>query len=297
MHFLDCEHKRLSPVIGLLTGFLIFIIIYGVRVLNPVYVDWLLGKGDLSQHYLGWEFYRRDVWRFPIGMTNRLAYPIETSVVFTDSIPILAVVFKIFKGVFPQYFQYFGLWGILCFGLQGYFAVKIFNAWELDYRCSFLGSIFIIISPVMINRMFTHTSLGGQWIILAAIYLFFAYNDECECSKKEILYWGILGFLIAGIHLYFFPMCFLFTVGGIAKRIIKYKKIKFEYALPVISYTVGTCGNLYILGGFASHAIGSSFGLGEFGINLNSFINPDGFSRFLPSLDNAGGGGMKASLI
>ena len=288
MHFLDCEHKRLSPVIGLLTGFLIFIIIYGVRVLNPVYVDWLLGKGDLSQHYLGWEFYRRDVWRFPIGMTNRLAYPIETSVVFTDSIPILAVMFKIFKGILPQYFQYFGLWGILCFGLQGYFSTKIFNLWGLDYRCSFVGNIFIITAPVMIHRMYIHSSLGGQWIILIAIYLFFMHDNQFEHDKMEIWHWGILGFLIAGIHLYFFPMCFLFAVGSVIKKLLKYKKMKFEYIAPVISYVLGACGNFYILGGFSSHTSGSAQGFGEFSINLNSFINPNGFSRLMPNLNSAG---------
>lgn len=33
---------------------LIFVSIYGVKVINPTYVDWLLAEGgDLAQHYLG----------------------------------------------------------------------------------------------------------------------------------------------------------------------------------------------------------------------------------------------------
>ncbi|MDE6055073.1 MAG: hypothetical protein K2G55_15255, partial [Lachnospiraceae bacterium] len=55
-----------------------FVMIYGVNVLNPVYDDWLLGQGDLTQHYLGWCFFRRGNWTFPIGLTNNLAYPSYT---------------------------------------------------------------------------------------------------------------------------------------------------------------------------------------------------------------------------
>ncbi len=94
----------------------VFCSIYGVKVLNPTYTDWLLvSGGDLTQHYLGWTAYRTCSWQFPLGMTNTLAYPNKTSVIFTDSIPLFAVLFKLFSPVLPEKFQYFGLWGIVCF--------------------------------------------------------------------------------------------------------------------------------------------------------------------------------------
>ncbi len=290
LHFYDKRSKTIYPIIGFLIGIVAFIIIYGVKILNPFYVDWLLGRGDLSQHYLGWEFYRKDIWRFPIGMTNRLAYPIETSVIFTDSIPILAAVFKVFNGILPQYFQYFGWWGLLCFGMQGYFGAKILNVWNIEYRCAFIGDVFIVLSPVMIYRMFMHTSLGGQWIILAAIYLFLRHDNQSGFSKKEILYWTILGFLIGGVHLYFFPMCFLFVAGSIIDSVIKNKRVKLIDIIPAFSFVIGTCCTFYILGGFTSHASGNAEGLGSFGFNLNAFFNGNDFSRVLPDFEQCGGG-------
>lgn len=90
------ENKKRIVIYGIaaLIGVVSFISVYGVYVLNPVYDDWLLGRGDLTQHYLGWCFYRRGQWIFPIGLTNQLAYPNNTSVIFTDSIPLFAVFFQ-----------------------------------------------------------------------------------------------------------------------------------------------------------------------------------------------------------
>ena len=86
---------------------IIFISMYGIHVINPLYTDWLLSGGDLSQHYLGWRAYRNSSWSFPIGMVDVLAYPMKTSVIFTDSIPIMAVLFKIISPLLPDDFQYF----------------------------------------------------------------------------------------------------------------------------------------------------------------------------------------------
>lgn len=112
-------------VITAAAAFLVFCSIYGIHVLNPTYTDWLMSGGDLTQHYLGWKAYRNSSWHFPIGMTDTLAYPYLTSVIFTDSIPLFAVFFKILSPILPAEFQYFGFYGLLCFILQAVLAVRI----------------------------------------------------------------------------------------------------------------------------------------------------------------------------
>ena len=92
--------KRINiNIVAALLGGIAFVLIYGVKILNPLYTDWLLTGGDPSQHYLGWEFFRRSDWYFPLGLTDQLAYPLKTSVIYTDSIPIFAVFFQ----VVPKY--------------------------------------------------------------------------------------------------------------------------------------------------------------------------------------------------
>jgi len=291
MYYHDNNYKKMLSIIGALIGAVIFILIYGIKILNPFYIDWLMctGKfGDLQQHYLGWEFYRRGPWTFPLGLTDQLAYPIETSVVFTDSIPILAVIFKVFRDFLPKYFQYFGLWGLFCFCMQGFLASKIFNEWNLDWQGIVIGDIFIIVSPIVLYRMFVHTALAAQWIILFAIYLFLRQDSYSE--KKSGIFWGILGFLTVGVHLYFFPMCFLFVLGSSIKYILKRKRITWVNIFPVISYSLAAGVTLYILGGFSSKAIAGSVGLTECSLNLNSFFNPMNFSCILPNIKWAFGG-------
>ncbi len=50
------NHDKVLYRSSVIMGIVAFIAIYGINVLNPVYDDWLLGRGDLTQHYLGWCF-------------------------------------------------------------------------------------------------------------------------------------------------------------------------------------------------------------------------------------------------
>ena len=110
------------PLTGALLGMLVFLAVYGVRVLDPTSVDWILNSlsPDPIQHYLGWELFRRSPVHLPyIGANYNAVYPFRTSVLFTDSLPLAALFFKLLGGILPTRFQYFGWWGLLCYALQG----------------------------------------------------------------------------------------------------------------------------------------------------------------------------------
>jgi len=101
--------------LGGLMGFVVFTLTYGLKVVDPTNIEWLLGGGDIKQHYLGWEFFRREDWSFPLGAIHQLAYPYGVSVTYTDSIPLMAIPFKLFSSVLPEHFQYLGIWGLLSY--------------------------------------------------------------------------------------------------------------------------------------------------------------------------------------
>ena len=120
------EKKHFRPEVpavflaGALIGAALFILIYGYNILDPSYDGWLLNnQGDLTQHYIGWEFFRKTKWHFPIGLTDGLIAGRPMSVMFTDSIPLFAVFFKLLSPLLPETFQYFGLWGLFYFIMQG----------------------------------------------------------------------------------------------------------------------------------------------------------------------------------
>lgn len=113
---------------GCIIGFLLFIWIFGVRVLDVTYDAWLLqgtAQGgffqDLTQHYMGWLYLRESDWSFPLGLIENLSYPDKISIIYMDSIPVFALLFKLFSPILPETFQYFGWWGASCFVFQGDF--------------------------------------------------------------------------------------------------------------------------------------------------------------------------------
>lgn len=274
--------KRINiNIVAALLGGIAFVLIYGVKILNPLYTDWLLTGGDPSQHYLGWEFFRRSDWYFPLGLTDQLAYPLKTSVIYTDSIPIFAVFFKLFRSILPQQFQYFGIWGLLCFVLQGYYAAKILGERSSSKAVILAGSGFFIVSPIMIFRMYYHTALAAHWLILLAIYFYSKHEKEYRDIFRPVMQWGILGILIGSIHLYFVPMCGAILLGYILCSIWKERKIRIRFFYPGISFSVGLFLTVYLLGGFSSGADTGTNNLGLFSFNLNAFLNPMSYSTLL----------------
>ena len=95
--------KKLNWLIPVITGVAVFLLVIGPKVLDVSNIAWLQhGEiarnnygGDNAQHYLGWVFFRNSDWTFPIIGSNP-AYGLElsNSIVYSDSIPLLAIFFK-----------------------------------------------------------------------------------------------------------------------------------------------------------------------------------------------------------
>lgn len=280
-------NQKITFVSGMLLGALCFLVIYGFRVLNPVYDDWLMSGGDLTQHYLGWRFFRESEWLFPIGLMNTIAWPNEVAVIFTDSIPGMAVICKLLSPILPETFQYFGLWEILCFMLQGGFAAVLLNFSIKDLKKVLLGSVFFILAPVFVYRVFMHTALASEWLILWALYL--GVTREQYGLKKRIALWSVLGFLCGMIHLYYVPFCLIVLCGFLLNDLI-YKKQFWQALAQGAGYCISVFFSVYLMGGFSHDHQLDAGGLGQFSFNLNGFINPQGWSCILPDLPLYGEG-------
>lgn len=282
------------PILSALLGGLVFLWVYGWHVLIPTYTDWLtMGVADLSQHYLGWCFYRNSSWLLPIGMMNTVPYPFMASIVFTDSIPVMAVFFKLLSPILPQTFQYFGIWGLLCFMLQGAIGSLLCLKPSKTPVQAVVGSLLFAISPVIFARMFYHTALGGVWIILLAL-LPFVYREKLKRRKvAQSILWAVIGALSAGIHQYFIAICGVLCAGYTLFSLLKSKNKRielFSLLLPLVAFIFGAGLMDAWLGAFSLS--GSSAGadrLGDLNFNLNGFWNPLGYStifRELPIYNN-----------
>ena len=263
--------KHRWSLTGALLGALVFLILYGVRVLDPTCVDWILNNPspDPAQHYLGWVFYRRSGWHLPyLGANYSAIYPYRTSILYTDSIPLLAVLGKLLGGALPARFQYLGLWGLFCYAMQGGLAqaliARIGGVRPGDTAknwASVLGAGVLVLFPALNIRMFAHTALAANWLVLLALWLWLCAerSENRPTTAKLCLWWGILGLLCAGIHLYYLPMVGMVLVAACVQRALE-KRGPAAVVLPIAGFCGAALAELFVLGAFAANFAGYSNG-------------------------------------
>ena len=251
-------YRNAFALAGALAGVAFFLALYGVRVLDVTNADWILNSGaDPSQHYLGWQFYRGSELRLPyLGMSYNTVYPYRTSVLYSDSIPLLALIFKPFSALLPATFQYMGLWGLASFALQGLLAQKI--AWRISgaeergiavQAGTVAASVLALLYPVLTIRMFAHTALAGNWLILLGLWLWLCCRGGVV---RSCLWWGLAGILCVGVHQYYLPMVGICAVGYAAARLMR-KDSPAPALLPILSFCGCALAELFVLGAFSGN--------------------------------------------
>lgn len=273
-------------------GAIIFIAIYGISILDITNVDWIRNAGgDLTQSYYGWRFFRASEWHWPLGLMENIAYPELTSIIYVDSIPLFNIIFKCLSPLLPDTVQFFGLWGILCFILSGVIGAKIVYYFSKSNIYSFIGSLFFIFNNIMVQRLYTHTALAANWLIILCIWIILKGKDNSS-KRYHFFTWGMLLFLCVSINMYYIPIIGLIMLVFCGYIVVKNKDVKKAISIAA-GAGIATILTFYLYGGFYHLSAGdaSPAGLGYYSANLNSLINSmetykylSGYSTFVPSL-------------
>lgn len=269
------KHKLMLFISGII-GIIIFILIYGIAVLDISNDSWLVSSTyDLSAHYIGWLYYRDSPWQFPIGLVDGIINEYSFSIIYMDSIPIFALIFKILSPLLPSTFQYFGLYGLITFALQSMLACELIFELTANSKASILSSIFFTLSTVLFERMFRHSALAFHPIILLAI-MYYIKKEKIVYRKRDVIYWSLLLILSCSIHAYFIPMVFAFLVAFYLPEI--FSPNWYKGCLKIVIPTSLAIGTMYIWGYFyGSHSIGNGE-IGNYNSNINSLFNDLGNS-------------------
>jgi len=191
----------IATVASILIGLGSFFLVVGPLALNPNNVAWLDGGFDPTQHYLGWVFFRHSPWSIPLGLNPHFGMDISSSIVYSDSIPLLAFFFKLFAALLPETFQYFGLWLLLCFILQAYFAWRLMALLQKSILATIAATMLFVFSPPMFWRIGLHAALVAHWVILAGLYL-----NIRPSRDHRFIYWVLLLGVCSLIHFYLLSM-------------------------------------------------------------------------------------------
>lgn len=87
------EKNSFNLVLPTILGVIAFFLVVGPRAMNPENIAWL-GTGDPATHYLGWLFYRNSELVFPLGLNSSYGLEIANFILYSDSNPFLAILFK-----------------------------------------------------------------------------------------------------------------------------------------------------------------------------------------------------------
>lgn len=264
-----------------------FQISYGLDIVLPTNIAWLLeAHHDWGTHYLGWAFYRNEPWTFPLGQMESLCYPVGTNVGYFDSIPLLALFFKIFSGILPDDFQFLGAWLLFCQLMLAVFVLKIAKLYNVKGIYILAGVILIACNPVLIYRGM-HPSLCCHFFILGSLYYYLKPLDKTNVItvNNRQVYLLLLSSLISP-YVCFMIIGFNFILSFKSYFYDKLISLKRAITYPFVSlFLVLILWSVFGMVDFSDSVnleVQNSYGL--YGFNLNSFFNPSGFSAIFPAL-------------
>jgi hypothetical protein len=268
-----------------------FIYFTGGAILNPTNVKWLYW-GDPATSYLGWQFFRDTaLFQFPLGATPNYGVGFATSIMYTDSLPIIAIPLKFVSPLLPDQFQYFGAWIYASFFLQGYFAWKLLKRSIEAPMVRVIASTLFLIAPIFLYRLVHegsgHIGLFGQFLVLWAINLHFAQD-----AKKKSWVFLIAVSIFTCVAL--FPVVFfIFFLSQAFKFFWKASDIWLASLLHIFVAIAISLLLLWVSGGFSVSDTRSG-GLGVYRSSLTSLIDAAAFGDFqwsavLPNISDFAG--------
>lgn len=275
--------RFVSDVLVAVVGVFGFASSVGLDKLQPSNVAWLSFR-DQKTHWLGWQFFAATDWAWPPGLNPRYGWDSVTSIVATDSLPLLALVFKLLDIESVNNGQYFGisyLLGsiLLCLGcsrLLEFFGVRGFR--------KFLGILLLVSSPIFWVMHEWYPALSAGTALL--VWGLYRYFHDFKYQKFSIWHWAVL--LLAGVATQFYLFAIILGLSfATAVSVLPANcgaRLRLIRSICVLLGVVVTA--MYLIGYFATpiQRASAGSGYGDFSTNLLGLIDFNGASRIIPDL-------------
>jgi Family of unknown function (DUF6311) len=258
----------------------------GASIIDPRKTSWLM-CGDWSWHHLGWLYYQRDEWRFPLGMIPNYPHPFGSVTGYTDSIPWVALLLKLLPLPDGEY-QYLGPYIVLSFILSGYWGARLVRLFASSTVEIVLGALPFIVTPILLMRT-GHAALTAHWLILWALHLYLRPSSNEGQVEATVLSATLLGFVVAGVHPYLMAMTVPILLALLWRLYAIDRALEQRAALIALAQVLGaTAATLFTFGYLNGTGPGGG-GYGTFVADLLTFVNSMGYSRIVPQLPSRPG--------
>lgn len=279
------KSSALDPALMLLAalpGIALAIWIYG-PALDPGHVEWLLAEGDSLQHFSGWDMFRRDAWRWPLGALPTLGSQVGSSIVYTDSLPLVAIPLKLLHAWLPDPVQYIAPVMLVNLALNGAMAAGLLRWLGVSRSVALAGSLLVVSLPMVTMRgpgALGHEALSSHWLILAAMWLVLVPR----VSWIHALRWLALLLLAVLIHFYlFFMVGVIWAAWWLRGLWVSRRELSRIVMLLVVAALsmLMVLATMYVVGYFEfALTVEGETGFGLYSTELFSFFNPGSADLF-----------------
>ncbi|MBR0682199.1 hypothetical protein GXW74_17035 [Roseomonas eburnea] len=177
---------------------------FGGFILPPGDTGWMLSGRigpDPVQYWLGWTAFARDAWRWPPGANPGLGMELASSIFYSDSIPLLAFLFKALRPL-VEVNQYWGLWIYACGALQALLAWRLMGLATREPLARLSVAGLFVLQPLLLGRLGGHFALGGQFLLLMGLWLCMVPGQG---GRRAVAWAALLG-AASLIQAYLLPM-------------------------------------------------------------------------------------------
>jgi hypothetical protein len=260
---------------------LVFGVVFAALSLDPSYISgrgayWSMQLGDPAKGEIGWFYYARDAWRFPIFDIATYHYPEGGSVVLSDSLPLIALpakaVYKIASTPDRLPPIYTGFWVALCLVLQAIAASRLLRVLGIRDLLSHIAGIAIFCYLPIVMLRFGQAALMAQCLILFALEGYVRAKRE-GLTRAQWIAQCALPPLALLVHPYLAAMCGVVVAATILDQWRERRLDLRAVALCFASIAVLALA-LMAVGGFFSAAQGDFGDYGLYSLNLLSPVVP-----------------------
>lgn len=236
---------------------------------------WTQAYGDRITNLIGVVYFIRDDWRFPLFFVPQLAFPEGANVVFTDSLPLLALALKLAYKISGAWFNYFGLWLFLCFPLLAAFtALAVREEHPEEALPPLAAAVIAICSPALLTR-FGHAALMGHFLIAWSLWLYLRLR-RVPSNWSAVAQFCIVSSVAVLLQAYFVLMVVPVGLAALAHAAME-RRLSLARALASGAViTVSVLASAFVVGIIGpGSGQASAWGFGYFSMNLLSpFIPP-----------------------
>lgn len=273
----DRPRIALGAALAAVLGFVFFLLTVGAGVLDPGNIAWF-DDGDARTQLLGWAFFGREPWTVPPAAVHGYGGPVASSIAYSDSLPLFALLLKPLAGLLPAISQITGWWLALCFVLQAVFGYLLVGLVDRRLTVRILGGCLFLLVPAFLFRATLHPSLCAHWLILAAIFLYFR-----PLSSSHLLFPLLL--VAAGLaHIYLLAIVGGIWVAWLAAELLD-RRPTGRVALDLVAGLAAVALGVWAAGYFT---LVPTPGAGEFGLYPMNLLAPFDPAATLPQAGSAG---------